>query len=129
MRIISGKNRGRHIVAPTNLPVRPTMDMGKESLFNILNNYFYLDSVRVLDLFSGTGNITYEFASRGAISVVAVDENLLCTKFIQKTIDQLQYNDQVEEDQQGRSHQITPQGGQDTLRYAQEVIKALKHSP
>ena len=95
MRIISGKNRGRHIVAPTNLPVRPTMDMGKESLFNILNNYFYLDNVRVLDLFAGTGNITYEFASRGALSVVAVDENLLCTKFIQKTIDQLQYNDQV----------------------------------
>ena len=95
MRIISGKNRGRHIVAPTNLPVRPTMDMGKESLFNILNNYFYLDNVRVLDLFAGTGNITYEFASREALSVVAVDENLLCTRFIQKTIDQLQYNDQV----------------------------------
>ena len=95
MRIISGKNRGRHIVAPSNLPVRPTMDMGKESLFNILNNYFYLDNVRVLDLFAGTGNITYEFASRGALSVVSVDENLLCTKFIQKTIDQLQYNDQV----------------------------------
>ena len=95
MRIISGKNRGRHIVAPSNLPVRPTMDMGKESLFNILNNYFYLDNVRVLDLFSGTGNITYEFASRGALSVVAVDENMLCTRFIQKTIDQLQYNDQV----------------------------------
>ena len=95
MRIISGKNRGRHIVAPTNLPVRPTMDMGKESLFNILNNYFYLDNVRVLDLFAGTGNITYEFASREAISVVALDESPLCTKFIQKTIDQLHYNDQV----------------------------------
>ncbi len=92
MRIISGKNRGRHIVAPSNLPVRPTMDMGKESLFNILNNYFYLDNIHVLDLFSGTGNITYEFASRGALSVVAVDENLLCTKFIQKTIGQLQYD-------------------------------------
>ncbi len=92
MRIISGKNRGRHIVAPSNLPVRPTMDMGKESLFNILNNYFYLDNIHVLDLFSGTGNITYEFASRSALSVIAVDENILCTKFIQKTIEQLKYD-------------------------------------
>ena len=73
MRIISGKNRGRHIVAPDNLPVRPTTDLGKESLFNILNNYFYFDRVRVLDLFSGTGNLSYEFASRGALSVIAVD--------------------------------------------------------
>lgn len=92
MRIISGKNRGRHIVAPENLPVRPTMDMGKESLFNILNNYFYLDNIHVLDLFSGTGNISYEFASRGALTVTSVDENQLCTKFIQKTIDKLQYD-------------------------------------
>lgn len=92
MRIISGKNRGRHIVAPSNLPVRPTMDMGKESLFNILNNYFYLDNVHALDLFAGTGNISYEFASRGALSVVAVDENVLCTRFIQKTAGQLNYD-------------------------------------
>lgn len=92
MRIISGKNRGRKIVAPESLPVRPTMDMGKESLFNILNNYFFLDNIRALDLFSGTGNIAYEFASRGALSVVAVDENYQCVKFIQKTVDQLQYD-------------------------------------
>ena len=65
MRIISGKNRGRQIIAPDNLPVRPTTDMAKESLFNILNNYFYFENVKVLDLFSGTGNLTYEFASRG----------------------------------------------------------------
>lgn len=42
MRIISGKNKGKHIIAPANLPVRPTTDLGKESLFNILNNYFFL---------------------------------------------------------------------------------------
>jgi len=92
MRIISGKNRGRHIVAPENLPVRPTTDLGKESLFNILNNYFYLDNIRVLDLFSGTGNLTYEFASRGAISVIAVDADQRCTNFIKKTIEKLQYD-------------------------------------
>ncbi|MBR4136579.1 MAG: 16S rRNA (guanine(966)-N(2))-methyltransferase RsmD [Bacteroidales bacterium] len=94
MRIISGKNKGRHIVAPANLPVRPTTDMAKESLFNILNNYFYLDQVEVLDLFAGTGNLTYEFASRDAKSVVAVDIDLHCTNFIRKTIQTLHY-DQV----------------------------------
>lgn len=92
MRIISGKNRGRHIVAPDNLPVRPTTDLGKESLFNILNNYFYLDQVKVLDLFSGTGNLTYEFASRGAVSVIAVDADQRCTNFIRKTITTLKYD-------------------------------------
>jgi len=92
MRIISGKNRGRHIVAPDNLPVRPTTDLGKESLFNILNNYFFFDRVRVLDLFAGTGNITYEFASRGAQSVIAVDIDQRCTRFIQRTLEQLDYH-------------------------------------
>lgn len=92
MRIISGKNKGRHIVAPANLPVRPTTDLGKESLFNILNNYFYFDRVNVLDLFAGTGNITYEFASRDALSVIAIDNHHGCTDFIKKTIDKLQYN-------------------------------------
>ena len=92
MRIISGKNRGRHIVAPDNLPVRPTTDLGKESLFNILNNYFFLDQVKVLDLFSGTGNLTYEFASRGAASIIAVDADQRCTNFIRKTITTLKYD-------------------------------------
>lgn len=92
MRIISGKNRGKQIVAPANLPVRPTTDLGKESLFNILNNYFYFDRVRVLDLFSGTGNITYEFASRGAVAVTAVDVDQRCTNFIHRTIEKLQYD-------------------------------------
>ena len=64
MRIISGKHKGRRLVAPKNLPVRPTTDMCKESLFNILNNYFNFHGLKVLDLFSGTGNISYEFGSR-----------------------------------------------------------------
>ena len=65
MRIISGKLKSRRLSAPKNLPVRPTTDMAKESLFNILNNTYYFDAISVIDLFSGTGNISYEFASRG----------------------------------------------------------------
>ncbi|MCL2167666.1 MAG: 16S rRNA (guanine(966)-N(2))-methyltransferase RsmD [Lentimicrobiaceae bacterium] len=91
MRIIQGKNKGRHIEAPASLPVRPTTDLGKESLFNILNNYFFFDKITVLDLFSGTGNISYEFASRGAISVTSVDNYQECVNFIRKTAEKLQF--------------------------------------
>ena len=73
MRIICGSRRGKKITAPENLPVRPTTDFAKESIFNILNNYFNFDAVHVLDLCAGTGNISYEFASRGALSVTAID--------------------------------------------------------
>ena len=65
MRIISGKHKGRHLIAPKSLPVRPTTDMAKEALFNILNNNYYIDTLTVIDLFAGTGNISFEFASRG----------------------------------------------------------------
>ncbi len=91
MRIINGKNRGRVIKAPANLPVRPTTDLGKESIFNIINNYFNFEGIAVLDLFAGTGNITYEFASRGAISVTAVDNYQGCTDFIRETVVKLGY--------------------------------------
>lgn len=85
MRIISGTYKGRKIVAPKKLPVRPTTDMAKEALFNILNNQYYFDDILVLDLFSGTGNISYEFASRGTERIVAVDDNYGCIKFITET--------------------------------------------
>lgn len=91
MRIISGKNKGRRIFAPANLPVRPTTDMAKESLFNILNNLVDIEELEVLDLFSGTGNIAYEFVSRGCTSVTAVDSNSKCTGFISKTASMLSY--------------------------------------
>ena len=91
MRIIQGKNKGKQIQAPATLPVRPTTDLGKESLFNILNNYFFFDKIIVLDLFAGTGNISYEFASRGAISITAVDNYQGCTDFIRRTAEQLNY--------------------------------------
>ncbi|WOD43069.1 RsmD family RNA methyltransferase [Hwangdonia lutea] len=82
MRIISGLYKSRKIVAPKNLPVRPTTDMAKESLFNILNNHFYFDAISVLDLFAGTGNISYEFASRGTQHITSVDQDYGCIKFI-----------------------------------------------
>ena len=85
MRIISGLFKGRRITAPKKLPVRPTTDMAKEALFNILNNQYYFDDISVLDLFSGTGNISYEFASRGTEHITAVDENFGCIKFINET--------------------------------------------
>ena len=91
MRIISGKNKGRKIIAPSNLPVRPTTDMAKESLFNILKNYIDFKEVSVLDLFAGTGNISYEFASRGGKMVTAVDNNLRCINFIDQTARNLNY--------------------------------------
>jgi len=85
MRIISGLYKGRRITAPKKLPVRPTTDMAKEALFNILNNQYYLDDISVLDLFSGSGNISYEFASRGTNHITAVDSNYACIKFINET--------------------------------------------
>lgn len=89
MRIISGKFKGRRLKAPKNLPVRPTTDMAKESLFNIINNLYYFDSISVLDLFSGTGNISYEFASRGTSQITAVDGNYNCIKYINNTAREL----------------------------------------
>lgn len=85
MRIVSGQFKGRRIIAPKKLPVRPTTDMAKEALFNILNNQFYLDEIKVLDLFAGTGNISYEFASRGSTQITCVDKDFGCIKFINDT--------------------------------------------
>lgn len=82
MRIISGKHKSRRLTAPKNLPVRPTTDMAKESLFNILNNRYYFDNIAVIDLFSGTGNISYEFASRGTKDIFAIDAHFGCIKYI-----------------------------------------------
>lgn len=92
MRIISGKLKGRRLKAPKNLPVRPTTDMAKESLFNIINNLYYFDSIEVIDLFAGTGNISYEFASRGTTKIYAIDANFNCIKYIYNTAKELDLN-------------------------------------
>ncbi|MGB0391254.1 MAG: 16S rRNA (guanine(966)-N(2))-methyltransferase RsmD [Salibacteraceae bacterium] len=92
MRIIQGKYRSKRISAPSNLPVRPTTDMAKEGLFNIINNEFYIENLVVLDLFSGTGNISYEFCSRDAKSVTSIDNNYNCIKFIKSTATELGFD-------------------------------------
>jgi len=84
VRIISGIHKGRKITAPRNLPVRPTTDFAKEGLFNILRNNYYFDELAVLDLYAGTGNISFEFASRGTQQITAVDMHFGCVKFIQE---------------------------------------------
>ena len=73
MRIVSGKYRGRTIDPPRNLRARPTTDFAKENLFNVLSNFVDYADCDVLDLFAGTGSISYEFASRGVRSVTAVE--------------------------------------------------------
>ena len=82
MRIIGGTLKGLRLNPPKNLPVRPTTDLAKEALFNILQNQIAFEGIRVLDLFSGTGNISMEFASRGAEQVVSVDRSVPCVHYL-----------------------------------------------
>lgn len=89
MRIISGKLKGRKFLIPKNTYIRPTTDLAKESLFNILNNKICYDNIKVLDLFCGSGNISYEFASRGVRNVNCVDINKKCINFILYMINKL----------------------------------------
>ena len=85
MRIISGNHKGRKILVSKKLPVRPTTDRAKEGIFNILNHQISFKDLDVLDLFSGTGNISYEFMSRGSLKVKSIDKNKRCVDFIKKT--------------------------------------------
>ncbi|MBQ8492961.1 MAG: RsmD family RNA methyltransferase [Alistipes sp.] len=91
MRIISGKYRGRTIVPPRNLRARPTTDFAKENLFNVLTNIVDFEELDVLDLFSGTGSISYEFASREARSVTSVEINGVHHNFIRQTARDLKF--------------------------------------
>lgn len=90
MRIISGRLKGLRLNPPAKLPVRPTTDLAKEALFNILFNQFDFEKIRVLDLFSGTGNISLEFASRGVPEIFSVDRDFGCINYL-KTL-QKQYD-------------------------------------
>jgi 16S rRNA (guanine(966)-N(2))-methyltransferase RsmD len=92
MRIISGKYKGRRISPPKGLPVRPTTDMSKEALFNVLNNHFNFEGLKILDLFAGTGNISYEFASRGSTPITSVDGDFGCVKFIKQIAAEYDFN-------------------------------------
>ncbi len=91
MRIISGTHKGKRLIAPKNLPVRPTTDFAKEGLFNILRNRYDFAEISVLDLFSGTGNISFEFASRGTPKLLAVDAHFGCVKYISHIAKELEF--------------------------------------
>ncbi|MBW1296604.1 RsmD family RNA methyltransferase [Aquimarina litoralis] len=92
MRIISGKHKGKRLQAPKKLPVRPTTDMAKEGLFNILNHHYTFSKITLLDLFAGTGNISYEFASRGTESITAVDAHYGCVGYIKSVAKELDFS-------------------------------------
>src|SRR5215469_12137119 len=87
MRIISGKFGGRRVNPPAKMPyTRPTTDIAKEGLFNILENNLDLSALRTLDLFGGTGSISYELASRGVKDLTVVEKDPAMFAFIQKTV-------------------------------------------
>ncbi len=92
MRIISGIHGGRKISPPSKMPyTRPTTDLAKEGLFNILQNNIDFENLKVLDLFGGTGCISYELASRGAADITIVEKDSQMFDFIKKTSEQLKF--------------------------------------
>ncbi len=93
LRIISGQYKGRIITPPRNLRARPTTDFAKENLFNVLAGWgFDYPECDVLDLFAGTGSVSYEFASRGARTVTAVEINAVHWGFIRRTAAELGFD-------------------------------------
>lgn len=96
MRIIGGKFKGRKFYPPAkNWPTRPTTDYAKEGLFNIINNNFYFDELKVLDLFGGTGNHSYEFISRGCKDVTYVDKFGGCLRFVKAISEKLEIENEI----------------------------------
>ena len=92
MRIISGIYKGKRLHPGKNFKARPTTDFARENLFNVIANYFDFTELHVLDLFSGTGSISYEFASRGSQVVDSVESNTRYHAYIQKTSRELMFD-------------------------------------
>ena len=95
MRIVSGALKGRRFSPPKNFKARPTTDFAKENIFNVLNNIIDFEDIEVLDLFSGTGSISYEFASRGCSRIIAVENNFKHFKFITELVKELNLGEQI----------------------------------
>lgn len=90
MRIITGKYGGRKIHPPAKMPhTRPTTDVAKEGLFNIIENNISIPGLKTLDIFGGTGSISYELASRGAADLTIVEKDSKMYEFIQKSVGEL----------------------------------------
>ncbi len=86
MRIIGGEHGGRKFNPPNNMPhTRPTTDIAKEGLFNILQHKVEFETLKTLDLFGGTGSISYELASRGVPDLTIVEKDNAMYEFIKKT--------------------------------------------
>src|SRR3982751_3223986 len=86
MRIIGGEHSGRKFNPPTNMPyTRPTTDIAKEGLFNVIQHKLDIQALVTLDLFGGTGSISYELASRGAPDLTIVEKDVAMYEFIKKT--------------------------------------------
>jgi len=95
MRIIGGMHGGRRFNPPTFFKARPTTDFAKESLFNLINNRIDLEGTKVLDLFAGTGSISYEFMSRGCISITSVDNNPKYLAYIKKVAEEINKEEKI----------------------------------
>lgn len=95
MRIVGGIFGGRRFSPPTKIPARPTTEVAKEGLFNMLNNSLDIEGLKTLDLFGGTGSITYELASRGAADLTIVERDNVTVDFIKKTLGELHIADKV----------------------------------
>lgn len=89
MRVITGKYKGRHFDIPRSFKARPTTDMAKENIFNVMNGYVDFDGAAALDLFSGTGSISLELLSRGCSTVVSVEADRDHARFIQQCMDKI----------------------------------------
>ena len=92
MRIIGGKYKGHILKFPKGLNARPTTNLAKEGLFNILQSRFVLEDISVLDLFTGTGNIAFEFCSRGASEVLSIDNQFRSIRYIKEQSKKLDLN-------------------------------------
>ncbi len=92
MRIIGGKYKGKRFNPPSNFKARPTTDFAKEALFNILANNYNFENIDVLDLFSGTGSISYEFCSHGCKSLIAVEKTKTSAYYIKRKLEELGFS-------------------------------------
>lgn len=95
MRIIAGKHKGRRLRPPTKNPARPITDFAKEGLFNVLANYFDFSNISFLDLFAGTGAVSFEMASRGCTDLTLVEMYKPNVSFIERTCETLGINANV----------------------------------
>lgn len=96
MRIIGGTFGGRRFNPPAKIPARPTTEVAKEGLFNTLSNMISFEGLKTLDIYGGTGSISYELASRGATDLTLVERDPVTVNFIKKTIKELDLTDNVQ---------------------------------